>query len=139
MKHSQQLIMCSTISLMVGLALAPTISQAKRPPSTEPPVNLKREEMMVFNLNHGPKSARFYITESLKATRIMERDLEKAAQQVEQVDAAYAKAKNRPDDRTMQQSAGHLRNALQEVKQLQSDLLDSSDQLSNDIKGTLIR
>ena len=139
MKHSQQLVICSAISVLVGLALEPTTSQAKRLPDPDAPAKLNREEMMVMNLNHGPNSARFYIAESLHATRIMEKDLEKAEQQVEQVDAAYAKAKNRPDDRTMQESAGHLRNALQEVKQLQSDLLDSSDQLSNDIKGTLMR
>src|SRR6185437_9213434 len=123
MKHSQQLVICSAISLAVGFALAPTISQAKHPPNPDAQGNLKREEMMVMNLNHGPNSARFYIAESLHATRIMERDLDKAQQQVEQVDAAYAKAKNRPDDRSMQQTAGHLRNALQEVRQLQSDLL----------------
>jgi hypothetical protein len=131
-----------TMSFFAAAALLATSSlpvMAKRSPGNANPELLKREEMMVYNLNRGPKSARFYQLDSLKATRLVQHDLEKAQHQVEQVDAAYAKVRNRPDDLTMQPTVARLKAALLTAQELESQLEQVSDELKSDIQQTLIR
>ena len=99
---------------------------------------LKREEMMVYNLNRGPKSARFYQLESLKASRLIQRDIERAQHQVEQVDASYAKARGHAEERTMQPTVARLKTALQTAQELERQLDACGDELKSDIQQTLL-
>jgi hypothetical protein len=123
--------------MLLMVALLP--GQAKLQAADSNAQLLKREEMMVYNLNRGPKSARFYQLESLKATRLMQHHLELAQHQVEQVDAAYARIRNKPDDRTMQPTVERLKTALQTAQQLETQLKAAGDEMKSDIQQTLIR
>jgi hypothetical protein len=126
------------ISIAFVLASAP--SEAKQQSIIEAQKALmNREEMMVINLNRGPKSARFYMLQSLKSVRAIERDLERAQHQIEQVDATYAKVKNRSDDRTMQPTVERLKAALRTTQQLEQELDAAGDELKADVQQTLIK
>jgi hypothetical protein len=100
---------------------------------------LQREEMLVYNLNRGPKSARFYMIESLKALRKIERDLDRAQSQVEQVDSAFNRARGRSDDRTMEATVARLKAARETAQRLEQELEQAGDVLKADIQHTLIK
>src|SRR5262245_29515962 len=103
--------------LLTALVFIPVAAVAK----ADAPL-LQREEMLVYNLNRGPKSTRFYLLKSLKAMREMEKDIERAQHQVEQVDATYNRARGRSDDRTMEGTVARLKTALQTAQRLEQEL-----------------
>jgi hypothetical protein len=125
--------------LMLAAPCALTTSAKHIPPREKPSELLRREEMMVLNLDRGPKSTHYYLLESLKATRTIQKSLERARHQVEQVDGSFAKAKNRPDDRTMNSTVQRIKAAEQTAQQLEQQLKEAEDELKADIKQTLIR
>ncbi len=99
---------------------------------------LRREETMVLNLNTGSKSAKFFVLQSLRTTRETQKNLTKAIRQVEQVDSNYAKARQRPDDRTLAGTAERLKQAQATAEKLEKDLDQVNVQLKSDIQSTLI-
>jgi hypothetical protein len=123
----------------VSLIIASNCPCGAKPPQPDQRELLAREEMMVMNLNRGPKSARFYMLESLKAIRLIQKDLDRARNQVDQVDAAYAKAKGRSDDRTMRTTVEQLRAAEQMAQQLEQQLQAAGEELKADVQTTLIK
>ena len=130
------LILLSILAMSLSVATA----SAKKPaPASPGQAALDREELMVLNLNRGPKSARFYMSESLKAAKIAEHNLSLAQHQVEQADAAFAKARNRPDDRAMQATVERLKSAMSSAQQLQMLLEEAEAELKGDIQNTLVR
>jgi hypothetical protein len=104
-----------------------------------PSLKLDRAQMMVFNLNRGPESAGFYLLKSLKETQSMARSLDKAARQVEQADAFFAKSRGRADDRFLSSSQQQLTKAQKTAEQLHNELAACYDDLKTSIKQTLVR
>ena len=111
-------------------------AQAKHPPKAESDA-FKREEKVVLNLTQAPKSARWYIQDSLKATKASVKGIDKALHQVEQADATFARAKRHPDDRTMNATVQRLQLALKNAQQLQQQLEDANADLKSDVTQTL--
>jgi hypothetical protein len=120
-------IVCCLLQIQAVAKQAPT-----RP-------SLKREEMIVLNLNRGPGSARMMMLQSLKSAKDIEHNLDKARHQVEQVDALFAKAANRPDDRSMQQTVDALKLAEETAKKLQEQIEAAQQELRSDVQQTLIK
>lgn len=126
--------------LVVLMSLFPFAdSLAKKPRPVDPSTLLKREETMVLNLGQGPKSAKFYVLHSLNTTRNLQKDLYRAMRQVEQVDTNYAKARQRPDDRTMSGTVERLKRAQETAEKLEKELQEANVELKSDIQNTLIR
>ena len=61
------------------------------------------------------------------------------ARQVQQTDANYAKARNRPDDRTMLGTVERLKQAQETMQKLEEQLEAANDELKSDIETTLIQ
>lgn len=123
-----------------AIFFATSSDAAKKEPRLDDPRSLlKREELMVINLNRGPKSTGFYILTSLKSVRAMQRDLDKGARQLEQVDAAYAKASGRPDDRTLGTTLDGIKQAQKTADLLEKQLDGCFNELKADVKTTLIK
>lgn len=77
--------------------------------------------------------------QSLKSAKDIEHNLDKARHQVEQVDALFAKAANRPDDRSMQQTVDALKLAEETAKKLQEQIEAAQQELRSDVQQTLIK
>src|SRR5262245_36185271 len=101
-KQSCSFFFALPMTVVVALTCAPLSLAKHKSGDIQPSDVMKREEMMVMNLTRGQKSAKTYLFESLKSIKEIEDNLERAQHQVEQVDAAYAKIRRHPDDRTMQ-------------------------------------
>lgn len=127
------------ILVACGLSIAPAIARKQKPQVVNADTLLKREERMVLNLQTGPKSTKFYLLQSLKQTKEMQKNLDRAMRQVEQVDANYAKARHRPDDRTMTSTVQQLKQVLDTTNLLEKQLQDANAELKSDVQGTLIR
>lgn len=102
-------------------------------------LKLDRAQMMVFGLNRGPESAGFYVLKSLKETQSMVRVLDKAARQVEQADAFYAKSRGHADDRFLSSTQQQLSKAQKTAEQLHNELSAAYDDLKASIRQTLVR
>lgn len=114
-------------------------STAKKPAPIDAKAVMKREETMVMNLNIGKGSAKFYLLESLRKTREMQKNLYRAQRQVEQTDANYAKARHREDDRTMTGTVERLKRCQATCEKLEQELEAANDELKSDIQNTLIQ
>jgi hypothetical protein len=126
----------------VAAALSTTVPAdgfGKKTRPVEPQQLMKREETMVLNLNLGKGSTKYYILESLRKSREMQKNLYRAMRQVEQTDANYAKARNRPDDRTMGGTVERLKQAQATAEKLEQDLEAANSELKSDIQNTLIQ
>jgi hypothetical protein len=132
-----------SIALLTAVLLCPLAANSfggnKKPRPVDPSTLMKREETMVLNLQTGSKSAKYFVLHSLKTTRDMQRDLFKAMRQVETVDSNYAKARKRPDDRTLAGTVTRLKKAQEAAEQLEKELDLVNQQLKSDIQSTLIR
>src|SRR5579883_2685599 len=126
-------------SFLAVLCLDASTKAEKRIVKEKSTTEFKREEILVLNLNRGAKSAGSYLIQSVRGLRIIERNLDKALNQVEQADATYARACRRPDDRTMLNTAEHLKKAAKTAKELEIELKNASSELKSDIQQTLIR
>jgi len=107
-------------------------------PKAAPMPKFSRSEYMVMNLNKGPKSAGFFISQSLKETRDSIKTLDRALRQVEQVDREYAKSKGRPDDRYLAGSQDRIREALKAAQQLEQQLVAAREELKFGIQKSLV-
>jgi hypothetical protein len=114
-------------------------AEAKHQRPVDPSSLMKREETMVINLNHGQGSTKFYLLESLRKSREMQKNLARAIRQVETTDAAYNKARRRPDDRTMSGTVERLKQCIATAEKLEQDLDAASAELKSDIQNTLIQ
>lgn len=132
-------IALAVVALTLALPIAYGFGGSKKPKPVDSSVLLKREETMVLNLGKGPKSARFYLLQSLSSVREMDKNLYRAMRQVEQVDANYAKARNRRDDLTMQSTVARIKKAQETLGQLEQELEQANNELKSDIQNTLIR
>lgn len=93
---------------------------------------------MVINLNRGPKSTGFYLTQTLRQAREAVRDLDRARLQIEQVDREYAKFKGRPDDRFFGGSVHSIEQAQESASKLEKELDEALDELRAGIKQSLV-
>jgi GTPase SAR1 family protein len=137
MKSKFVILAVLALSCLVAVPSAPAKKQKPKP--IDQSVLMKREETMVLNLNRGPGSTKFYLLESLRRTREMQKDLFRAMRQVEQTDANYAKARNRADDRTMNATVERLKRAQATAEKLEQELEAASTELKSDIQATLIQ
>ena len=99
---------------------------------------LNRSQIMLLNLKTAPLSAGYYIVTSYRTSKSISQDLEKAFNQVTEVDKAYAKYRHRPDDRFMQSACLKITLARQTAQELQDQLQDSFAELKSNIEETLI-
>jgi hypothetical protein len=97
-----------------------------------------REQMMILNCNRGPGSSGWLIVEALKQSRAAIKELDKSRRQLEQVDAAYAKYRGKPDSRYMETSVQKIKAAEETALQLESQLKDAYEDLKGSIQQTLI-
>jgi hypothetical protein len=124
-------------SLAVMTTMAPS-AYSEKTVITQPNVEQERSQALMMNLKTGPRSAGFFILHSIRETDEMSRDLDKALKQIEAVDATYAKARTRPDDRYLSTTCLRLTAAKQTADQLHSQLEDTWDELKSSIKQTLV-
>lgn len=68
----------------------------------------------------------------------MARDLEKALNQVEEVDKTYAKSRNQPDSRYLENACLKITLARQTAEQLQDQLREAYAELKSSIEETVI-
>lgn len=99
---------------------------------------LNRSQVMLLNLKSAPMSAGYYIITSYRTSKTIFQDLEKALNQVTEVDKAYAKYRHRPDDRFLQSTCLKMTLAKQTAQELQEQLEDSFAELKSNIEETLI-
>ncbi len=99
---------------------------------------LNRNQIMLLNLKTAPMSAGYYIVEAHRISKEISQDLERAFNQIEAVDKAYAKYRHRPDDRFMQSTCLKVTLARQTAEDLQQQLEDAFAQLKSNIEETLI-
>jgi len=97
-----------------------------------------RFQMMVVNLNRTKGSTGFTIVQSSRQIKQMEKELDKALSQLEQVEKTYAKSRKRPDDRYFDSTEEKLKHARATAQQLESQLSDAYYDLKGAIKQTLI-
>lgn len=123
------------LSVLAAFSWSTAVQAGQKPVKA---ANFSREEFMIINLNRGTDSAGFHISNSLKGTRSMVRDLDKGLRQMEQVDKAYAKSKGRPDDRFLQNSSERLKKALETAQKLEIELEEAREELKSSIQQSLI-
>ncbi len=93
---------------------------------------------MLMNLNRGPNSTGGYLSASHQAALKMKDDLSKAVNQLEQVEATYAKSRGRPDDHFLEGPAARIEQARKTAEQLLNELREAEADLKSTIQQTLI-
>ena len=83
-------------------------------------------------------SAGYYIIHSYSESKEMSHNLERALNQVIEVDKIYAKSRHRPDDRYLETVCLKITVARQTADQLQEQLKDAFAELKSSIQDTLI-
>ena len=106
--------------------------------SSEAHDSFDRSQSMLINLKSAPMSAGFYILHSYGNSKVMARDLEKALNQVEEVDKTYAKSRNQPDSRYLENACLKITLARQTAEQLQDQLREAYAELKSSIEETVI-
>jgi hypothetical protein len=135
MQKTKKLLVFFSVATMTTLAPS---ARSEKAAVSQPNVELERSQTLLMNLKTAPRSAGFFILHSFRETDEMSRELDKALKQIEAVDATYAKARNRPDDRYLATTCLKLTAAKQTADQLHSQLEDVWDELKNSIKQTLV-
>jgi len=97
-----------------------------------------RSQNMLINLKSAPMSAGYYIIHSYSASKIMSRDLERALNQLIEVDKAYAKSRHKPDNRYLENVCLKVTLARQTADHLQDELKDAFSELKSSIEETII-
>lgn len=119
--------------IALGICLAaPLAGHAGSGPSPD------RAEKMVLNLRVGQGSTGFYILESARYSREVEKDLRKALFQLRAVDAAYSKSRGRPDDKFLERAEIKLQQCQEKAKALTTEVEDASQVLRETITDTLV-
>jgi hypothetical protein len=135
MRKTNKLLVLLTLAALTTLAPS---AQSQKVVAGQPNVEQERSQALLMNLKSGPRSAGFFILHSIRESDEMSRDLDKALKQIEAVDATYAKARTRPDDRYLSSTCLRLTAARQTADQLKSQLEDTWDELKGSIKQTLV-
>jgi hypothetical protein len=97
-----------------------------------------RNQTMLINLQTEPMSAGYFILHSYGNAKQMTHDLDRALNQITAVDQSYAKSRQRPDDRYLQNVCLKITLAKQTAAQLEDQLSDAFTQLKSSIKETLV-
>lgn len=128
------------LALSSCLILGFTVSQgtASKPKPEKPP-KFDREQMILLNLNRGPKSTGVYLAQALKQTHALSHQLDKARQQLEQADRSFAKFKGHPDDHYLDSPSEHLKQAEATAQQLEAQLKDSYQDLKSSVQEALVK
>lgn len=119
--------------VLVALVTASGSSGGANKPVRPPEAKLTRSELIVLKLNSGPGSPGFAISKSLRETRDLIPEIEKALRQIKVADANFGKSRGKPDDRVLESPGAHLVAAIQTAKQLEEDLVNARD----DLKATI--
>lgn len=126
-------------ALMVAAPLALILSpgEARKVPQPPAAASFDREQFMMINLTRGPNSTGFYLLKSLRHSKEMVKDLDKALRQLQQVERAYTMSRGRPDDRPLASAAEHVQEAHQSAAQLELKLRDAYQDLKTSVQQTL--
>ena len=125
-------------ALFSVLVVAGGSGWAKRKPRVEVRQEFDRAQFMIMNLNRGKDSTGFYLQESLRTSRLMVRDLEKAQRQLEQADKSFAKSRGRPDDKYLSTAGARIAAAKAAAHELEKQLDGASDELKSSIHQVLL-
>jgi hypothetical protein len=106
--------------------------------SSEAHESSDRSQSMLINLKSAPMSAGYYLLHSYSNSKVMTRDLAKALNQVVEVDKTYAKSRNKPDSRYLEDACLRITVARQTAEQLQDQLRDAYSSLKSSIEETVI-
>lgn len=120
------------LAIALGICLAAPLAGHAGGPSTD------RAEKMVLNLRVGQGSTGFYILESARYSREIEKDLRKALLQLRAVDQAYSKSRGRPDDKFLERAEIKLQQCQDKAKALTTEVEDASQVLRETITDTLV-
>jgi hypothetical protein len=126
-----------SLSLLVLMAFFPLASIAKKQPVSSGA--LTREQVMLMNLNIGPKSSGALLLSSLRQMKQIINDLDKAQRQLAQIDANYAKSRGTPDDRYFTQSNKLIEESREQAQLLEDKIKQSHTELKSSIKDVLLR
>lgn len=132
-KHLTLLIVALTMPVFV-----PTFPG--RADQLRPPISagkFDREQLMMMNLTRGHGSTGFYVVQSLRYSKDMVRDLEKAINQLDQVEKAYTRSRGRPDDHPLLTSAEKIKQAQAHAGQLEHELREAYQDLKSSVTQTL--
>lgn len=133
-----------TAALTVLVVCLPTKEGAawpspfRRKPDAAARPEFDRAQFMVINLNRGKDSTGYYLQESLRSSRLLLQQLEKAERQLDQVDKAYAKSRGRPDDKYLNSAGARIATAKTTAGQLEQQLQEASAELKSSIHQVLL-
>lgn len=133
-----RVLFTATFALALIPALVPGSPALALKDQTTLTARFDRAELIVLNLNRGPKSTGAYLTQTIKQTNVMVKELDKALRQVEAADREYAGTRGKKDDRFLNGSTERLRQALKSAQDLQSQLESAREELKTDIQQALI-
>lgn len=97
-----------------------------------------RNQEMLISLKSAPMSAGYYIIHSYGVSKEMNRDLDRALNQIVEVDKAFAKSRHRPDSRYLENACLKVTLAKQTAAQLQEQLKLAFAELKTSIEETIV-
>jgi len=97
-----------------------------------------RNQSMLINLKSAPMSAGYYLINSCRTSREMSHDLDRAFNQVMEVDKTYAQSRHKPDSRYLENVCLKITLARQTADELQVQLKEAYVELKSSIEETLI-
>ena len=128
----------SILALLTIAMLLPGICTNGTQGSLEAHEKFDRNQSMLINLKSAPMSAGYFIIHSYSASKVMKHDLDKALNQVIEVDKTYAKSRHQPDSRYLENACLKITVARQTAEQLQMQLSDAYSELKESIEQTMI-
>lgn len=126
------------LTLLTIAMLLPGICTNGTAGSGEAAEKFDRSQSMLINLKSAPMSAGYFIIHSYSASKVMARDLDKALNQVVEVDKTYAKSRHKPDNRYLENACLKITVARQTAEQLKFQLSDAYSELKDSIEETMV-
>jgi hypothetical protein len=137
MLNKQRTLLALPLALTI-LTLSPWTLSDTQPGSTYAAAKFDRSQSMLVNLKTAPMSAGYYLIHSYGNTKVMNRDLERALNQIVEVDKAYAKSRHKPDSRYLENVCLRVTVARQTAEQLEQQLRDAYSELKSAIEEAIV-
>jgi NADH:ubiquinone oxidoreductase subunit E len=136
--HFRANTVLAVLILLATLTILPGPNSPGIMCSSEAHESFDRNQSMLINLKSAPMSAGFYLLHSYGTTKAISHDLDKALNQVVEVDKTYAKSRHKPDARYLENVCLKMTVARQTADQLQEQLRDAYAELKSSIEETVV-
>lgn len=136
---SSKFALASLSLVLLALAVLAPAADCWRKDDPAPKPVFDREQFMVMMLDHGKDSTGYYLQESLRSTRLMYQQLDKASHQLDQVDRAFARSRGRPDSRYLSGPAARIEQAKTAAENLMRQLEEAQGELKDSIHHLLLK